>query len=392
MKILISNKFWYRRGGDCIYAMNLKQLLEEKGHQVAVFAMDCSENVPSGYDTYYPSEVEFKMGPMMVGAAARSLGFGSVVSKFNLLLDDFKPDVVHLNNIHTQLSPVLAELAHNRGCKVVWTLHDYKLLCPRYDCRQNGNTICEECFDRKLPVLKHKCMKNSFPASVLAYVESVCWNRKRLEKCVDTFICPSEFMWQKMLQGGFKTEKLVHLCNFIDISKCKLDNYEDREDYCCYVGRLSQEKGTKTLITAANELSDRKFIIVGDGPLRGELQSIARYNIKFVGTKDWSEIKEIVSKAKFTVIPSEWYENNPLSVIESKCLGTPVLGANIGGIPELIDDKCGMTFKSADVEDLEDKIDQMFKKEFDCASIALSSLKKYDSESYFNNLLEFYAG
>ena len=391
MKILIANKFWYRRGGDCIYAINLEQMLRENGIETAVFAMRHPENLKTDFDSYFPSEISFNGPKAMMGTATRSLGLGAVRNKFNILLDDFCPDVVHLNNIHTQLSPVLAEIAHRRGIKVVWTLHDYKLLCPRYDCRQNGTQQCEECFRCKLPVLKHKCMKNSFPASVLAFLEAVCWNRKRLERCVDIFICPSEFIRQKMLQGGFKAGKLVHLCNSLDTSKCKLDDYDNRADYCCYVGRLSAEKGVGTLIAAARKLPDRKFVIVGDGPLSNSLTSLASDNVKFVGRKDWPEIKDIVGKAAFSVMPSECFENNPLSVIEAQCLGTPVLGAEIGGIPELIDDNCGMTFKSADSINLEDKMKQMFAKRFDYASIASSSLKKYDSEAYFNNLMDLYA-
>lgn len=234
-------------------------------------------------------------------------------------------------------------------------------------------------------------MKDSLPASVMAYVEAMVWNRKRLERYVDKFICPSEFIRWKMIQGGFNPDKLVHLCNFIDVDRCLRDEYDDRGDYCCYVGRLSQEKGVKTLIAAANELPGRKFVIVGDGPMREELQASAGTNIEFVGRKNWSEIKEIVGKAKFTVIPSEWYENNPLSVIESECLGTPVLGANIGGIPELIDETCGKTFKSGNLDDLKESIEYMFKTEFNGNNVAKIYGVEYNAESYLHKLLKIYA-
>lgn len=149
----------------------------------------------------------------------RPLGTNEVKRKFCALLDEFKPDVVHLNNIHTQLSPIIAELAHEREIKVVWTLHDLKLLCPRYDCLRNGKIACEECFMDKRKVLEYKCMKNSIVASFLAYKEAVSWNRERLEKCTDIFICPSLFIANKMIQGGFNKTKMCTLCNFIDIEK-----------------------------------------------------------------------------------------------------------------------------------------------------------------------------
>lgn len=385
MKILLSNKFYYRRGGDCIYMLNLEQLLKSHGHDVAVFAMDYPENIETPWKQYFPQNMSKLM------AFTRPFGSAEVKAKFNKLLDDFKPEIVHLNNIHTHLSPIIAELAHNRGIKVVWTLHDYKLLCPRYDCLRNGNDICELCFNEDKSSCKtYKCMKGSTLASFIGYKEATTWNRRRLEKCTDVFICPSKFMAQKMAQGGFNSKKLVSLCNFIDIDKCKKDTYE-KENYYCYVGRLSHEKGVKTLIKAAQKLP-YKLVIIGGGPLSDELKNeTTNTNIEFVGYKQWDEIKEIVSKARFSVIPSEWYENNPLSVIEAQCLGTPVLGARIGGIPELIENNVtGMTFESRNVNDLTSKLEAMWQHTFDYKEIALTSQKRYNSESYYQNILKIY--
>ncbi len=385
MKILLSNKFYYRRGGDCIYMLNLEQLLKSHGHDVAVFAMDYPENIETPWKQYFPQNMSKLM------AFTRPFGSAEVKAKFNKLLDDFKPEIVHLNNIHTHLSPIIAELAHNRGIKVVWTLHDYKLLCPRYDCLRNGNDICELCFNEDKSSCKtYKCMKGSTLASFIGYKEATTWNRRRLEKCTDVFICPSKFMAQKMAQGGFNSKKLVSLCNFIDIDKCKKDTYE-KENYYCYVGRLSHEKGVKTLIKAAQKLP-YKLVIIGGGPLSDELKNeTINTNIEFVGYKQWDEIKEIVSKARFSVIPSEWYENNPLSVIEAQCLGTPVLGARIGGIPELIENNVtGMTFESRNVNDLTSKLEAMWQHTFDYKEIALTSQKRYNSESYYQNILKIY--
>lgn len=383
MKILFTNKFYYRRGGDCIYMLSLEQLLREYGHEVAVYSMQYPENLPSEWTKYWPSNMT------KLGALTRPLGAKQVKIGFSRLLDDFNPDVVHLNNIHTQLSPIIAETAHQRGIKVVWTLHDYKLLCPRYDCLQNGNTICEECFYYKKAVLKHSCMKNSLPASIIAYLEAKKWNKERLEKSTDVFVCPSKFMADKMSQGGFDKSKLKVLCNFIDVKKCLRDSFE-KGDYYCFIGRLSHEKGAKTLIEAANQLP-YKLVVIGGGPLMEDLKAIAKPNIEFVGFKQWEEIKELVGKAKFSVIPSEWYENNPLSVIEAKCLGTPVLGARIGGIPELIEDGIsGMTFESRNVEDLKGKIQQMWNSSWDYEAIARQSQERYNAEKYYEEIMKIY--
>lgn len=389
MKILLANKFYYRRGGDCIYMLNLEKLLKAHGHEVAVFAMDYPENLDTPWKKSFPKNMSKLM------AFTRPFGSHEVKSTFKKLLDDFKPDVVHLNNVHTQLSPVMAELAHQRGIKVVWTLHDYKLLCPRYDCLKNGNTICETCFNGdKKACLDNKCMKGSKLASFIGFKEAIVWNRERLEASTDVFICPSQFMADKMVQGGFSKSKMQTLCNFIDVEKCKFsstDGTDDvellpkKEDYYCFIGRLSHEKGAKTLIEAANQLP-YKLVIIGGGPLMDELKSVAHTNIEFVGFKQWDDIKQLVGKARFSVIPSEWYENNPLSVIEAQCLGTPVLGANIGGIPELTD----YTFSSGNIADLKTKIEKMWNSEFDYQQIASDAQHRYDAETYYDKLINIY--
>lgn len=427
MRILLTNKFYYRRGGDCIYMLNLEQLLKEHGHEVAVFAMDYPENIDTPWEKYFPSNMT-GLKPL-----TRPFGDNETRRKFTRLLDDFKPDVVHLNNIHTQLSPVIAEIAHRRGVRVVWTLHDYKLLCPRYDCMRNGNN-CELCFSiadyssrkgakdakngltdgtdgidnisvrtlrlgerksvrkQKWNCVKYSCMKGGKIGSLIGYGEAMKWNRERLESYTDVFICPSRFMTEKMKEGGFDVKKLIPLCNFIDVDKCKRDDGYKKGDYYCFIGRLSHEKGAQTLIEAANRLP-YKIIVIGGGPLMDELKAIAHENIEFVGFKQWDEIKQLVGGARFSVIPSEWYENNPLSVIEAECLGTPVLGARIGGIPELIDEgKTGMTFTSKDAGDLKDKIQQMWSSSFDYQQIAEESMHRYNSEVYYKNIMSIYQG
>ena len=392
MKILLSNKFYYRRGGDCVCTINLEELLKRKGHEVAIFAMQYPDNIETPWSKYFPGEVKFKPGLGMLEALLRPFGTNEVKRKFTALLDDFCPDIVHLNNIHSQLSPVIAEIAHQKGIKVIWTLHDYKLLCPRYDCLRNGDTICEECFSDKRKVLEYKCMKHSRLASYLSYWESMKWNRERLEVCTDIFICPSRFMAEKMRQGGFDSKKIKTVCNFIDTEKCYGKDYTKRGNYYCFIGRLSPEKGVRTLIEAANALP-YKLVVIGGGPVLEELKIVAGNNVEFVGFKQWNDIKELVGRARFSVIPSEWYENNPLSVIEAQCLGTPVLGARIGGIPELIEEGVtGMTFESRNKEDLRMKIESMMQHPLNYEMIAGKGQELYGAEMYYQQIMNLYQG
>ncbi len=394
-KILIVSKFYYRRGGDCIYAMNLERLLLDQGHEVAVFAMQFPENEPSRWAEYWPAQVDFGGGLRgKIDAVRRTMGMGDVRDAFARLLADFRPDVVHLNNIHSYLSPVVASMARRAGVRVVWTLHDYKLLCPAYSCLRDGSP-CEICFDSKLNVLKTRCMKGSLAASGVALLEAWKWNRRRLQRDTDIFICPSSFMAQKMRQGGFDESGLRHLCNFV--APEMIETYATTPattapaDYYCYIGRLSSEKGVGTLLEAASRLPYR-LKVTGDGPLAKELRD--RYsgcrNIEFLGRVDASTVHDILSHARFSVMPSECYENNPLGVIESFCAGTPVVGARIGGIPELVTPQRGLTFASGDVNDLVRAISKAWDAPFDRHAIQRTALEEFSPEAYYAHLRSIY--
>lgn len=394
MRILLANKFYYPRGGDCIYTLQLENLLKENGHEVAVFAMQHTENIDCEWTKYFPPEVKFVTDNKQISFAPllRPFGTKDVKYKFNALLDSFNPDIVHLNNIHTQLSPVIAQLATQRNIKVVWTLHDYKLLCPRYDCLRNSEP-CNLCYSNKINVIKHKCVKNSFIASVLGFLEAKKWNKNTLDSITDAFICPSQFIRNEMIKGGFENSKMHQIFNFIDLSKVSYESTE-RSDYCCYIGRFSEEKGIQTLLQAVSQ-TDVSIKLIGAGPLLEHLKEQYKDNpkIEFLGFQNWNEIREILLYSQFMIIPSEWYENNPISVVEALSLGTPVLGANIGGIPELIEPyKNGLLFESRNVSDLQQKIVQMFSitPTLDNDKIAECAQSRFSSENYYSKLIKIY--
>lgn len=376
-------------------AINLERLLAEHGHETAVYAMRYTENIDSPWSGYFASEVSFGGGmKSLVGAAMRTMGWGDVGASFKRLLDDFNPDVVHLNNIHSYLSPVLARLAHEQGARVVWTLHDYKLLCPAYTCMRDGHP-CEECFVDKFGVARHRCMKGALPASVIAWAEAVRWRRAVLERWVDTFVCPSEFMREKMIQGGFNPDKLVTLCNFVDPAKLAvLERNRDKvhtPGRYCYVGRLSAEKGIGSLLEAAAALP-YKLVVAGDGPQGDELR--ARYsgcdNIDFAGRLDAEGVSRLLATSYASVMPSRCYENNPLGVIESLCSGTPVVGASIGGIPELIGTDSGMVYKWDDPAQLRRTIDAVMSSPWDNAAIAHDAVERFSPAAHYARLMQIY--
>lgn len=387
MKILLCNKFYYRRGGDCIYTMNLEQMLRKAGHEVAIFSQQYPDNEASEWSCYWPSEFKMKPSATMLDSLLRPFGRGSVVRCFEALLDDFRPDVVHLNNIHTQLSPVLAELAHKRGIRVVWTIHDSKLVCPCYTCNRDGRW-CEECFTNKHAVVEHRCMPGGLLGAYIGYREALKWTPERLMACVDVLLCPSQFIADILVKGGYRREKICVLSNFIDAEKVKGAKAE-KGDYYVYLGRVTAIKGVQTLCRAASALPYR-LVVIGGGELLDELKEQYKdcSQIEFRGQLEWPAIRPLLEGATLMVLPAEWSENNPLSVIESLSLGTPVLGAKIGGIPELITPDNGRTFVSGDVDSLKDGIEAMWRQNFDYQAIAEHALATYRAEAYYETLMK----
>ena len=393
-RVLLANKFYYPRGGDCIVVINTETLLRENGVEAEVFAMKYPENLPARFQDSFADEVAFGGSwNNKWQAMRRTLGHGDVRARFEAVLDDFKPDVVHLHNIHSYLSPVLGEIAHKRGIRVVWTLHDYKLLCPRYDCLLDGKP-CEKCFTGgKINVLTHRCMKGSLPASAVAWLEAIKWNRSQLEENTDVFVCPSQFMANKMAAGGFDSAKVKVLNNFLD--PVKLSHYQamdltsPREDYYCYVGRLSQEKGVADLLDVASRLPYR-LKVAGGGPLADELREKHKHhsNIEFLGMLDATRVARLLAGARFSIVPSQWYENNPLSVVESLCAGTPVAGSNIGGIPELIDNASGVVFQPFDQEALSMAIALSMDRQWNHGEIARKALERFGADVHLQSLIK----
>ena len=389
MKILIANKFYYNRGGDCVASIALETLLKEKGHKVAFFSMQHPLNFHSEWEHFFPSSVNFQTNNLQEKLKATIRIFYSleVKNKFLTLIERFKPDVVHLNNIHSQLSPIIGEIAHKKGIKVIWTLHDYKLVCPNYTCLKNGQT-CTLCIDQRdtCNVLQNRCMKNSYAASLLAYWESLVWNKKRMIKNTDYFIAPSQFMKGLMQKGGFPDSKIEVIPNFTNRNYSIVPS--PKSAYYCFVGRLSKEKGLDSLVHVASQLP-YKLIIIGSGPMANQYPNMN--HIEFIGFKEWKEMAPIIQKAKFIVIPSEWYEVFGLVSIEAQCLGTPVLGANIGGIPETINaPQNGLLFEPRDKDDLKEKIIQMFQTSFDYNKISQEAQERFSADNYYKEIIKIY--
>lgn len=363
MNVLLVNKYFYPRGGSERTFFDTADLLQARGHGVSFFSMDHPSNRESAFSRYFVSRVDYDLPGSPVRkarAAARLLYSTQARTKLARLLDAVRPDLVHLHNIHHQISPSIIPLLKKRGLPVVMTLHDYKMVCPVYTLARGGRP-CEECAGgRYIRCFRHRCAKSSRAKSLLNAAEMYLHQTVlRLYGRVDVFLSPSRFLKEKMEEMGF-SGRIVHLPHFLPAGDRPGD--ENRPGGgILYFGRLSPEKGLGTLLAAA-ERSGLPWKIIGDGPMKDALAQAIRdrslTNVTLAGHQPADALVPEIRRSLFVVLPSEWYENQPYAVMEAFALGKPVVAARIGGIPELVrDGETGLTFESGNARDLAEKTD-----------------------------------
>jgi glycosyltransferase involved in cell wall biosynthesis len=365
MKILQVNKFFYLKGGSEAYLFSLIDGLEKSGHTVAEFAMNDPKNQQSDWENYFTSVVGYDTANLCkkVQFAGKIIYSFEARKKIGRLLDMFRPDIVHLHIFQHQLSASILPEIRNRNIPIVYTAHDLKSICPNYKMLSHG-VVCEECKGHKYyNCLKNKCVKNSSLKSLVNVIEMYFHHWMKYYELIDLIITPSDFYRDKLVAFRFPEEKVIHIPNFVDESLFS-PSYEN-EGYFIYLGRLSEEKGILTLLNAMKEVPGGRLIIIGAGPLEGKVKAEVEtspllLNVQLVGFQSGEALKKYIAGAMFSIIPSEWYENGSISLLENFACGKPVIGADIGGIPEHIDHgRDGLIFKSKDCADLADKINEL---------------------------------
>ena len=398
MKILMVNKFLYPNGGSETYIFKLGKYLISKGHEVQYFGMDHEERCVGNHVGAYTSNMNFHGGSKLskLTYPIKTIYSTEARRKIRMVLDDFRPDVVHLNNFNYQLTPSIIleikkyEKETNKRVKIVFTAHDYQLICPNHMMNNpNTNENCEKCLGGNFDnCIKGKCIHGSIAKSITGAMEALYWNTRKVYKHIDSIICCSEFLKSKMDSNPIFREKTIALHNFIENVEWK---EVEKKGYILYFGRFSQEKGIKTLIEVCKSLPNIKFVFAGTGPLEDEINSIP--NIKNLGFQTGEDLENLIRKARFSIYPSEWYENCPFSVMESQMYGTPVLGANIGGIPELIEKgKTGELFEHGNSVQLKQIIEKLWnnkqltqKYSENCKNIKFDTL-----EQYYEKIIKIY--
>ncbi len=365
MKILMVNKFFYIKGGSDTYYFALKRLLEEKGHTVVDFSMQDDRNFPSPNSGYFVSNADYNgaRNPLDQAKAGLNIIYSlEAKRKFEQLVRDTRPDCVHLHIFQHQISPSILDVVRKYDLPTVYTAHELKMLCLNYKMMQHGK-ICEACRGGKYyHCAVNRCVKDSFVKSCVNVAEGYLHRWRKSYDVIDRIITPSAFYQKKFEEFGVSPDRVVHISNFLEGEKPEVNPIAGRP-YYLYFGRLSEEKGIMTLLKAFRSL-DVPLCLAGSGPCQEAAEQYIRQHrmdhVRMLGFKSGQELVDLIGNAKAVLLPSEWYENGPYSAIEALQLGRPILGADIGGIPELVEQN-GYLFPSGNAEALAARVMEMEK-------------------------------
>ena len=401
MKVLAVNKFYYLYGGADRYFLERNELLRQRGHEVIPFAMSHEKNLSTPYADYFVSPIHFfdrKRPSPPWKTVERVLYSLEARRKISRLVKQTRPDIAHLHNIAHQLSPSILQPLKDFGLPVVQTLHDYKLICPTYRLLSHGE-LCERCKGgRFYHAALQRCNRGSLAASALNALEMYLHHKVLgLYGLVDRFVAPSRFVQAKVVEFGVAPDRVVYLPHFVD-----LDAWSPKKEtgeYIVYFGRLVEGKGVATLIRAMKHVRKVDLLVIGEGELKDDLESLAAReglsHIHFLGFRSGEELTSLVARGLFTVVPSEWYDPSPQTVKQSFAVGRPVIGARIGGIPELIADGVdGVLFTPGNVEDLAAKIELLLDSRSRVEAMGVAARKKveeqFNPDRHYEGLMDLY--
>ena len=359
MKIILVNKFHYLKGGSETYYFGLAEGLKALGHEVHYFAMEGPDNVPCEDEDLFVSSKDYN-GPtsfaQKISVAASLIYSRESMRKFQALCERVRPDIVHMNLVHRQitLSILDAPYLKTHHVPVLFTSHDYILVCPSYVMLDGSGNVCDACLGGKFSsCLKRKCVKGSFAKSAMGTLEAEHLKLCKTYRKIDRIIAPSEFMRQKLIEGGFTARQVVYMQNFakqeiLNIASRGSDRTDRDDPYLLFFGRLSKEKGIDVLVDAfiaaiPSLPANVRLVIAGDGPERQRIEEkvasagpCVSGRVELAGFQRGDALKAYVERASLAIASSRWRENMPYSIVEAFACGTPVIGTNIGGIPELV--------------------------------------------------------
>ncbi len=400
MKILQINNFHYRRGGSEAVYFNTAELLKKYGHEVIFFSSNMPENLPCEQSKYFVSNIN---GIPRWKGVQNYFYNREAKEKITKLIEAEKPDIAHAHLFWGNISPSIFSIFKKYKIPLIHTAHDYRMVCPAYTFTDIQGSVCEKCRGQHFYWCAAKrCSKGSALESFVMAAEMYFRNAFFSPvKNLDGVIYVSNFSKQKHLQYNPNFSEVPDMALYNFVSEKNSDFLaQNKRSYFIYFGRLSHEKGLRTLIEAFRHMPDLPLKIVGTGPEEQELIDYVRSNkiknIEFMGFKTGDDLKKTVSEAAFVIVPSECYENNPMTVIEAYSMGVPVIGAKIGGIPEILPDgKTGFLFAPKDAADLKNVVaraNQLNANEYKAMSDnALQfAADNFDERLHYQKLIDFY--
>lgn len=363
MKILIVNKFLYPNGGSEKYTFELGKQFELMGHKVQYFGMEHQGRIVENAVNSYTKLIDFHNSSFRekITYPFKIIYSQESKKKIRSVLEDFRPDVVHMNNINFQITPSIIEEIRNydKYIPIIYTAHDSQWVCPNHMMLiPSTKTTCDKCtYGNSIYCIKNRCIHNSLIQSIIGAIENKFYRLRHTYREVDRIICPSTFIKLVLDRNPDLRTRTLVMQNFFDKPKVKR-NSQNSQKYVLFYGRYSLEKGFITFLKAAAMLPQIKFVCAGKGEEETKAQEyFNKSNIENVGFKTGDELYQLIANAEFTVFASEVYENCPYSVIEPISLGTPVIASKIGGTIEIVKDEItGEFYSPGNVSELSNKI------------------------------------
>jgi glycosyltransferase involved in cell wall biosynthesis len=402
MKILQINNIHFRRGGADIVYLNTGELLKKQGHEVFYFSQENEKNDNGSSNDFFVEETNYfdKSFLSKIYSIPRFFYSKEAKSKLSKLITNLNPDIAHIHLYKGVLTPSILQVLKSNDIPVIITLHDFGFLCPHNLMLDGKMNICTRCVNGSaLNCITNKCNRNNLMLSTVSSLEFVFHKIFfPFEKYFERIIVVSKFGQRMHQSSRMVFNKMIQLYNFYPNLK-QLEINCKKGTYFLYLGRLSEEKGVETLFDAwqkENRIS--KLKVVGTGPLFEKLDILATAvnNIEMLGFKSGEELNILIREASFIIVPSICFENNPLTIIEAYANGKPVIGSNVGGIPEVINDgDTGFLFEMGSVNDLSEKIKKAESiNDQEYYRLSMNARKfaddHFSEESHYNSLLSIY--
>lgn len=414
MKILLVNYRYFISGGPERYYFNIKEILEENGHEVIPFSVKSSRNFPNDYEKYFldivDDEIYFaqakKKTPKMIFKSFTRMFYSfEAKRKMRKLIHDEKPDLVYIMQMHNKISPSIVDAAKAEGIPVIHRISDFQYMCPNALFYNDRTGVCEECLNgNRLACIKNRCVLNSPVYSGIKMMAKWMHDAMNVHKRIDAFVVPSEFTYEKLHEYGIPYNKLHHIPTFFNLKE--REPQVEYKPFALFIGRIEKQKGLMTLVKTFEELEyELKIIGFSNDGYEDDLKNYLgnkqhdgitfgkNANIKFLGKKTFEEITPYLKACLCTTVPSEWYDNFPNSLIESYAYKKAVIATDFGSLKYMVEDgKTGLKFKYGDIEDFRNKIRYMFNHPGEAIAMGEEGYtlieEKYSPKAHYNKLIQ----